>query len=125
MVHVPYFGDRIAYGDRIGFILDAGEQELKIYLVQNDRPLGLAFIQKAPYSSELYPAVSFGETPGIVEINEKKNVSTDHLLVRGDYPEKGERSANLVIQKVSLIETLKRLAADANHANLLNSISIQ
>ena len=92
MVHVPDFGDRISDGDRIGFILDAGEQELKIYIVQNDWPLGLAFIQKAPYSRELYPGVLLGDSPAIVEINEKKNVSTDHLLIRTDYPEKGERS---------------------------------
>ena len=95
-------GDRIKDGDRIGFILDAGEQELKIYLVQNDWPLGLAFVQKAPYSSELYPVVRLaGDDQVIVEINEKKNVSTDHLLVRGDYPEKGERSTILANQKVS------------------------
>ena len=94
------FGDGIEDGDRIGFILDAGEQELKIYIVQNDWPLGLAFIQKAPYSRELYPGVRLHGSQVIVEINEK-NVSTDHLLVRGDYPEKGERSTILAKEKGS------------------------
>ena len=83
------FGEGIEDGDRIGFILNTGEQELKVYIVHNDRPLGLALVKKAPYASELYPAVLI-ESPGIVEINEKKNVSTDHLLVRTDYPEKGK-----------------------------------
>ena len=100
-VFVSDFGDYIEDGDRIGFILDAGEKELKVYIVQNDRPLGLAYIKKAPYAYKLYPAVLFHGSSAIVEINEKKNVSTDHLLVRGDYPEKGERSTVLAIQKVS------------------------
>ena len=100
--HVGNFGDHVTSGHRIGFILDAGEQELKIYIVQNDRPLGLAFVQKAPYASELYPAVIFHK-PGTVEITERKNVNTDDLLVRGDYPEKGGRSTVLVIRKVSEI----------------------
>ena len=91
------FSDSLEDGDRVAFILDAGEQELKIYIVQNDRPLGLAYIQKAPYVSEIYPAVVFAGS-GIVEIQEK-NTNTDNLLVRTDYVEKGKRSEILAIQK--------------------------
>ena len=106
------FGDKIEDGDRVGFILDAGEQELKIYIVQNDRPLGLAYTQKAPYASELYPVATFYQSPAVVEINEKKNVNIDHLLVRTDYLEKGESPTNLAVPKVSLIEIFGYLLAD-------------
>ena len=86
---VSGFTDGIEDGDRITYILDAGEQELKIYIVQNDRPLGLAYIQKAPYSNEIHPAVVFAG-PGTVEIKEKKDVNTDNLLTRMDYVERGK-----------------------------------
>lgn len=82
--------DGIEDGDRIGFILETGEQLLKTYIVHNDRPLGLTFISMAPHDLELYPAVVLADA-GTVEINEKKNINTDKLLVGRHNPEKGER----------------------------------
>lgn len=86
---VSSFGDGIEDGDRVGYILDLGEQELKIYIVQNDRPLGLAYIQKAPYASEIYPAVVLAG-PGSVEIKEKSPANVENLLVKSDYAVKGK-----------------------------------
>ena len=85
------FGDRrpISNGDRIAYILDLSEQELKIYIVYNDRPLGLAFIQKAPYSSSIHPAVVLSNH-GSVEIKEKNDMNVDNLLVRASSKEKGK-----------------------------------
>lgn len=86
---VGEFGDSIKNGDKIGLILDLEETELKIYIVQNDRPLGLAFVHSAPYANELHPVVSFS-SPGSVEINEKEAKELDKLLIRTDYPKKSK-----------------------------------
>jgi len=87
---VGEFGDSIKNGDKIGLILDLEETELKIYIVQNDRPLGLAFVHSAPYANELHPVVSFS-SPGSVEINEKEAKELDKLLIRTDYPKKKKK----------------------------------
>lgn len=86
---VSRFGDGLEDGDRVGYILDLGEQDLKIYITQNDRSLGLAYIQKAPYSSAIYPAVVLSG-PGSVEIKEKNDMNVENLLVRSDYQERSK-----------------------------------
>ena len=91
---VGEFGDFFGDGNKaqkIGFILDLTPNELKIYIVQNDRPLGLAFVHSAPYASKLHPTISFCES-GTVEIRDRTaEVSNlDGLLTRTDYPHKSE-----------------------------------
>lgn len=74
-------------GHKIGFIIDLTGNELKIYIVQNGRSLGLAFVHPEPFSNELHPCVSFTQ-PGTVEITEKEPTNLDNLLIRADYPNK-------------------------------------
>lgn len=90
---VGEFGDFFSEGNRVGFILDLAPNELKIWIVQNDRPLGLAFVHSAPYASQLHPTVCFSES-GTVEIKDRsaEAVDLDALLSRTDYPNKSESS---------------------------------
>jgi len=79
------FGDRISDGEKIVFILDLTEKELKIYIIQNGRPLGLAFVHSAPYSGHLHPTISFC-SPGSVEVKEiQDKTGVESLLNRSDY----------------------------------------
>lgn len=79
------FGDQIRHGNRVGFILDLSDKELKIYIVQKDRPLGLAFVHSAPYPDELYPIFSFTGS-GSADVKEKEISNLDSFLKRTDYP---------------------------------------
>ena len=86
------FGTKLAKQNRIGFLLDLTEKDLlKIYLLQNGRPLGLAFKQQAPFANEIYPMVQFKpnkvnfNSPAFVEIKEieiTNLIKLDDLKIR-------------------------------------------
>jgi hypothetical protein len=52
---VQAFGDQIKNKDKIGLLLQLTDEDLKIYIFHNDRPLGLAFHVQSPYPKPLYP----------------------------------------------------------------------
>ena len=89
---VHEFGVSTGAKDKIGLILDAAEKELKIYLIQNGRPLGLAYQQEAPYAKAIHPVVMF-PAPGTVEIKQHPVTGIENLLTRQDFPNKGEESS--------------------------------
>ena len=99
---VGEFGDFIKQGDKIGLILDLGENELKIYLIQNDRPLGLAFVHSAPYADKLHPTICFS-SEGSVEIKEKEATNLDNLLIRTDYLEKSMCAIILMFKLIFIV----------------------
>lgn len=86
---VHEFGQSTSAKDKIGLILDATPQDLKIYLVQNGRPLGLAYQQEAPYARAIHPVVMF-PAPGTVEIRQHPTIGIESLLARQDFANKGK-----------------------------------
>jgi len=56
---VQAFGDQIKNKDKIGLLLQLTDEDLKIYIFHNDRPLGLAFHVQSPYPKPLYPGKVF------------------------------------------------------------------
>ncbi|CAF1460425.1 unnamed protein product [Didymodactylos carnosus] len=56
---VGSFGPKIKQGDKIGLLLDLSNNELKLYLIHNDEPLGMAFHITGSYPTPLHPYVSF------------------------------------------------------------------
>ena len=84
---VRQFGDPVRGSQKTEFILDLGEKELKVYIVQEDRPLGLAFVHKAPYADEIYPVIAFTSS-GSCEIKEQDTKNLKDLLVKQDYKNK-------------------------------------
>lgn len=70
---VSQFGDTIKSGDKVGLLLKLEEQDLKFYIIHNDRPLGLAFHIKSPYPTPLYPVVSFNSN-GQIRINRSSSI---------------------------------------------------
>jgi hypothetical protein len=49
------FGDHIKANDKVGLLLQLNDEDLKMYIFHNDRPLGLAFHVQSPYPKPLYP----------------------------------------------------------------------
>lgn len=82
--------------NKIGLILDADEKELKIYIVENGRPLGLAYTQDAPFAKAIHPVVRF-TGPGTAEIKEKPVTDIETLLTAQDFPDKGKKFVLIII----------------------------
>lgn len=78
---VGCFGKPIKNQARIGIIVDLTDQQLRIYIVQDGLPLGLAYRVTAPYSQPLYPVVHFCGS-GRVRIVPKSIDNLDQLLER-------------------------------------------
>lgn len=108
---VGEFGDVVSNGQKIGLIIDTNENELKVYIVQNGRPLGLAFVHPAPYSTELHPCISFCE-PGSVEIKAKETANLDALLTRSDYLHKTIDGKYKIVRTIETASSTEKTLPD-------------
>lgn len=84
------FGTNPDGQNKVGFILEKDEKQLKVYIVQNGRPLGLAYTQDAPFAKAIHPVVMFPR-PGTVEIKENPVTGVETLLTRQDFQNKGKK----------------------------------
>jgi len=53
---VQAFGAPIKTNDKVGLLLQLTDEDSKVYIFHNDRPLGLAFNVQSPYPKPLYPS---------------------------------------------------------------------
>ncbi|CAF1440667.1 unnamed protein product [Rotaria sordida] len=70
---VSAFGNQIKQNDKIGILLQLTNEDLKMYIFHNERPLGLAFHISSPYPKPLYPVVSFNSN-GKVKISRLQQI---------------------------------------------------
>ncbi|RWS02718.1 hypothetical protein B4U79_16587 [Dinothrombium tinctorium] len=70
------FGETIRGDDKVGLYLELDNEEFKMYIFHNDRPLGLAFYNRFWYRKPIFPAIIFVGN-GSVTITKQDHIPTD------------------------------------------------
>eukprot|EP01121_Diplochlamys_sp_Union-15-3_P010684 TRINITY_DN301_c0_g2_i1.p1 TRINITY_DN301_c0_g2~~TRINITY_DN301_c0_g2_i1.p1 ORF type:complete len:300 (+),score=55.22 TRINITY_DN301_c0_g2_i1:49-948(+) len=67
------FGPQIGLKDKVGILVDLTDTNLKVYVILNDRSLGLAFDIPPPFPKPLFPVVTVKD-PGEVTITQSSAI---------------------------------------------------